>query len=100
MRRHFLPKNIRTLSGLPKKSALSKSDYYQILGVSPNATLTEVREAYFRKVKMYHPDINPSSEAKILFEQVQEAYKGNTYQGLTLRGKCLARARPNVEFIL
>ena len=76
MRRHFLPKNTRTLSGLHKKSALSKSDYYQILGVSPNATLTEVREAYFRKVKIYHPDINPTPEAKILFEQVQEAYKG------------------------
>ena len=53
----------------------SKVEYYQALEIPPNATLTEVREAYFRKVKDCHPDINPSEEAKKQFASVQEAYK-------------------------
>lgn len=54
---------------------VSKSEYYKVLGIAPDATLTEIREAYFRKVKIYHPDINPSPEAKEKFEEVHEAYK-------------------------
>merc|ERR1711974_328080 len=53
----------------------SKVEYYQVLEIPPNATLTEVREAYYRKVKDCHPDINPSEEAKKQFASVQEAYK-------------------------
>ena len=54
---------------------VSKSEHYKVLGIAPDATLTEIREAYFRKVKIYHPDINPSPEAKEKFEEVHEAYK-------------------------
>jgi len=57
------------------EAAKLKSEHYQVLDVPPNATLTEIREAYYRKVKICHPDINPSEEAKRQFTIVQEAYK-------------------------
>ena len=65
----------RLLSALPKANTKSKVEYYNVLGVPPNATLTEIREAYFRKVKECHPDINPSQEAKEQFILVRDAYK-------------------------
>ena len=55
--------------------AKSKVEYYRLLDIPPNACLTEIREAYFRKAKLLHPDINPSEEAKVQFAQVQEAYQ-------------------------
>ena len=49
---------------------------FTVLGVTPDATETEVREAFYRKAKSLHPDINPSPEAKEQFLEVQKAYKG------------------------
>ena len=66
---------IRQFSALPQENPRSKVEYYKVLGVPPNATLTEIREAYFRKVKQCHPDINPSQEAKNEFILVRQAYK-------------------------
>jgi molecular chaperone DnaJ len=53
----------------------TKQDYYDLLGVSRKATQKEVRAAYRKLARKYHPDLNPgdkSSEEK--FKQVQEAY--------------------------
>lgn len=63
------------MSSSTAASVNAKMDQYKLLGVSPGATLTEVREAYFKKVKLYHPDINPTEEARVQFAQIQEAYK-------------------------
>jgi len=57
------------------KQVKNESEHYKVLEISPDATLTEIREAYYRKVKKCHPDVNPSDEAKELFEEVHEAYK-------------------------
>ncbi|VWU52185.1 DnaJ protein, putative [Hepatocystis sp. ex Piliocolobus tephrosceles] len=50
-------------------------NYYKILGVSKNACKKTIREAYLKKVKIYHPDLNKSPEATSKFKQLQEAYQ-------------------------
>ena len=37
------------------------TDPYQVLGVSPNASEDEIRQAYRRLAKKYHPDLNPAT---------------------------------------
>jgi uncharacterized membrane protein YsdA (DUF1294 family) len=50
-------------------------DYYAILGVPRNATPEEIKEAYRRLAKEYHPDKNPSPEAEERFKLIDEAYQ-------------------------
>src|SRR6202047_5149048 len=53
----------------------AKQDYYELLGVSRKAAQKDIRQAYRKLARKYHPDLNPgdkSSEEK--FKQVQEAY--------------------------
>lgn len=50
-------------------------DHYRILEVSPTATREEIRAAYKRLAKMYHPDINKSASAHTLFQHISESYR-------------------------
>ncbi|RXG12309.1 molecular chaperone DnaJ [Leeuwenhoekiella aestuarii] len=53
-----------------------KEDYYDILGLSKNATAAEIKKAYRKKAIKYHPDKNPGdSEAEELFKKAAEAYE-------------------------
>ncbi|HHV38392.1 MAG TPA: molecular chaperone DnaJ [Tepidimicrobium sp.] len=51
-------------------------DYYEILNVSKDATEDEIRSAYRRLAKKYHPDLNPGDEeAEKKFKEINEAYE-------------------------
>ncbi|WP_341266782.1 molecular chaperone DnaJ [Candidatus Phytoplasma fraxini] len=52
-----------------------KKDYYDILGVSKNSSESEIKSAYRKLVKKYHPDISKEPNASEKFKEVQEAYQ-------------------------
>lgn len=51
------------------------ADYYNLLGISTNATESEIRAAYRKKAKLYHPDVNKSPDAHALFVLLTTAYE-------------------------
>src|SRR3954471_123100 len=56
-------------------AATSKNDYYQTLGVGRSADNEEIRKAYRKLARKYHPDLNPGDKAaEDRFKKVQEAY--------------------------
>ena len=53
----------------------SKRDYYEVLGVSKSASESEIKSAYRKLAKKYHPDVNPGDEqAAEKFKEASEAY--------------------------
>jgi len=53
----------------------NKRDYYEVLGVDKSAGDADIKKAYRRLARKYHPDVNKEADAETKFKEVQEAYE-------------------------
>lgn len=53
---------------------MSKRDYYEVLGISRDASEDDIKKAYRKLSKKYHPDLNKEEGAAEQFKEIQEAY--------------------------
>jgi DnaJ-class molecular chaperone len=54
---------------------MAKRDFYEVLGVSKTASDAEIKSAYRKLAREYHPDVNKTTEAAEKFKEVSEAYQ-------------------------
>lgn len=53
---------------------MAKRDYYEVLGVNQSSTPSEIKKAYRRMARKFHPDVNKAPEAEEKFKEINEAY--------------------------
>ncbi len=54
---------------------MAKRDYYEVLGIAKNASAEEIKKAYRKLARQYHPDVNPDDKgAEAKFKEVKEAF--------------------------
>ncbi len=51
-----------------------KRDYYEVLGVGKDASEDEIKKAYRKMARQYHPDVNKAADAEDKFKEIKEAY--------------------------
>ncbi|MRG86646.1 molecular chaperone DnaJ [Salinibacillus xinjiangensis] len=54
---------------------MSKRDYYEVLGVSKDASKDEIKKSYRKLARKYHPDVSKEPDAADKFKEVKEAYE-------------------------
>ena len=54
---------------------MAKRDYYDVLGVKKGSSDQEIKKAYRKLAKQYHPDVNKASDAEEKFKEINEAYE-------------------------
>ena len=53
---------------------MNKRDYYEVLGVDKSASQAEIKSAFRKLAKKYHPDVSKEPDAAEKFKEAQEAY--------------------------
>ncbi|HET7319914.1 MAG TPA: molecular chaperone DnaJ [Nitrospirota bacterium] len=54
----------------------TKKDYYEVLGISRNATEADIKKAFRKLARKYHPDVNPGNKtSEQMFKEINEAYE-------------------------
>src|SRR5689334_13796156 len=54
--------------------SMSKRDFYEVLGVSKDASPDDIKKAYRKLAREYHPDVNKAPDAETKFKEAKEAY--------------------------
>ena len=70
--------NIIPFVAFRRLSSSKKSKFecnYEILGLTPDSTNKQIKDAYYSKSKQYHPDINSSLDAALEFQKINLAYQ-------------------------
>src|SRR5690606_13217762 len=57
------------------RTQVEYKDYYKIMGVSRDASQEDIKRAYRRLARKYHPDVSKEADAEERFKQVGEAYE-------------------------
>ena len=52
-----------------------KRDYYEVLGLNKGASDDDIKKAYRKLAKQYHPDVNKAPDAEEKFKEINEAYE-------------------------
>ena len=67
-------------------------DYYKVLGVDRKASQEEIKRAYRKLARRYHPDTNKEAGAEERFKEVNEAVKGDDAEGIRAKTERLQTA--------
>lgn len=60
---------------VPRLKVMADVDYYNLLGVSKNSSKSEIKTAYRKLARQYHPDVNKESDAEARFKEISNAYE-------------------------
>ncbi len=78
----------------------AKRDYYEILGIPRTASEEDIKKAFRRLARQYHPDVNKEADAETRFKESSEAYevlsdpqKRQAYDRFRARGRHRGRGR-------
>ncbi len=64
----------RILSGRPMDDFMTQRDYYEVLGLPRDASADDIKNAFRRLARQYHPDVNHEPDAEEKFKELNEAY--------------------------
>ncbi|UOQ46337.1 molecular chaperone DnaJ [Halobacillus salinarum] len=77
---------------------MSKRDYYEVLGVSKDASKEEIKKAYRKLARQYHPDVSKEENAADKFKEAKEAYETLSDQQKRAQYDQFGHAGPNQGF--